>query len=449
MAEVPRTRYARNGSVHIAYQVFGEGETDLILILSWLTQSEHLWSEPGIATMLRRLSRFTRVILFDRRGSGMSDRVDPGALEEQMDDVRAVLDAAGSERAAVLSESEGAALACLFAATYPERVSGLVLWAPIARMVADEGYEWAWTEQQRAEWIEYVYWHWGEGTAADLLAPSRAADPAFKAWVGRMERLAQSPGAIRRTLEVVGEHDVRSVLPFIRTPTLVVRREGDLSTDPRHARYVAEHIPGARLLELPGRDNLVFVGDMEAPLAAFEEFVLGARPPRETERILATVLFTDIVSSTERAAEVGDSAWARMLDEHRTVVRAELALHGGREIKTLGDGFLATFDGPARGVRCALRIAERSEEAGMPVRAGLHTGECERDGDDVSGIAVHIAARVMGQAAAGEVLVSRTVADLVAGSGLAFAPRGPRELKGVPGAWELFAAQEALAAARS
>jgi len=242
---------------------------------------------------------------------------------------------------------------------------------------------------------------------------------------------------------------VRAVLPFIRTPTLVVRREGDVATNAKHSHYVAEHIPGARLVELPGRDNLVFVGDTDAPLAVFEEFVLGARPPREAERILATVLFTDIVASTERAAEVGDRTWARMLDEHRAMVRAELALHGGREIKTLGDGFLATFDGPARGVRCALAIAERSGDAGMPVRAGLHTGECELDGDDVSGIAVHIAARVMGEAGTGEVLVSRTVADLVAGSGLGFASRGARELKGVPGEWELFAAQEALAAART
>src|SRR4051794_38518661 len=338
----PRTRYARNGSVHIAYQVFGEGPRDLILILSWLAHSEHLWSEPQIATMLRRLGRFTRVILFDRRGSGMSDRVDPGALEEQMDDVLAVLAAAGSERAAILSESEGAALACLFAATHPERVSALMLWAPIPRMTAAEDYPWAWTPEQRAEWMEFTYWHWGEGSAAELLAPSRASDPQFRAWLGQMERLTQSPGALRRTLEVVGKHDVRSVLPLIRTPTLVARREGDVATDARHARYVAEHIPGARLLELPGRDNLVFVGDMEAALASIEEFLIGARAPQEMERILATVLFTDIVASTERAAEVGDAAWGRTLEEHRAIVRAELALHGGREIKTMGDGFLAT-----------------------------------------------------------------------------------------------------------
>jgi class 3 adenylate cyclase len=449
MAEVPRTRYARNGSVHLAYQVFGDGPRDLVFILSWLAQVDHLWNEPDIATMLRRLGRIARVILFDRRGSGMSDRVPPGPLEEQMDDVRAVLDAAGADRPAILSESEGAALACLFAATHPDRASALILWAPIPRMVASEDYPWGWTQEQRDEWTEYTYWHWGEGTPAELLAPSRAGDPAFRAWVGKLERLSQSPGAVRRTLQVIGDHDVRAVLPLIRTPTLVARREGDIATDAGHSRYVAEHIPGARLVELPGRDNLIFVGDMDSALGAVEEFLGAARPPKDPERILATVLFTDIVASTERAAEVGDRAWSRMLEEHRRVVREELALHDGHEVKTLGDGFLATFDGPARAIRSALSIARRSDAAELPVRAGLHTGECERDGDDVAGIAVHIAARVMGNAKAGEVLVSRTVADLVAGSGLGFASRGPTALKGVPGEWELFAAQEALAAARS
>jgi len=447
--EPPGTRYARNGSVHLAYQVFGEGPRDLILIVSWLSQFEHLWTDPAIATMLQRLGRFSRVILFDRRGAGMSDRVAPGPLEEQMDDILAVLDAAGAERPAILSESEGAALACLFAATHPDRVSALILWAPIPRMTWAEDYPWAWSEAAREEWMQFTYWHWGEGMTAELLAPSRAGDPGFKAWVGKLERLALSPGSLRQMLENVGRHDVRPLLPLIRTPTMVARREGDVATDARHARYVAEQIPGARYTELPGRDNLIFVGDIAQALGDMEEFLVGARPPVEPERILATVLFTDIVASTERAAEMGDREWAQALDEHRAMVRAELALHAGREVKTLGDGFLATFDGPARGIRCALRIAARSEEAGMPVRAGLHTGECERDGDDVSGIAVHIAARVMSEARPAEVLVSRTVADLVAGSGLSFSSRGARALKGVPGEWELFEAQEALAAARS
>ena len=439
--EPPRTRYARNGAVSLAYQVSGEGPRDILVIPSWLSTVEHLWTEPSIERMLRRLGSFGRVIIFDRRGSGMSDRTDYAPLEEQMDDILAVLTAAGSDQVAVISETEGTPLACLFAATHPDRVTALALFTPYPRMTRSDDYPYGWTEEQREEWIESAYWHWGEGSNSDGVAPSVSADPGFRAWVGRLERLTLSPGAVRPTLRIIGRHDVRAVLPLIRVPTLIMRRKDDVLTDPGHARYVVDHVPGARLVELPGRDPLLFVGDIEPMLEALEEFLTGARASREPVRVLATVLFTDIGASTAHAARLGDRAWAGVLEEHRQLVRAELARHGGREVKTLGDGFLAEFDGPARAIRCAQDVVRGSEQqAGVQIRAGLHTGECERDGDDLTGIAVHIAARVMGTAQPGEVLVSRTVADLVAGSGIGFASRGSHQLKGVPGDWELYAA---------
>jgi class 3 adenylate cyclase len=438
--EMPRTRYARNGSVHIAYQVVGDGPHDLLFITSWIAAIEHFWAEPHIAESLRRLSSFSRLVIFDRRGSGMSDRLPFASLEEQMDDVRAVLAAVGMPRVSVLSETEGTALACLFAATHPEQVESLALYSPISRFMADDDYPWGFDAAGRAEFTEVTYWHWGEGATAERLAPSLAGDPAFVDWYGRMERLSTSPGAVRDTMRTIGEQDVRAVLPLIRVPTLVLMRTENAVIDPRHARYVAEHIPGARLVEAGGRDQLFSAGDMNQLLDPLEEFLGVERAAPSPERVLATVLFTDIVGSTEQAARLGDREWSRRLDEHRTLVRAELARHGGREVKTMGDGFLADFDGPARAIRCALAITEGSAAAGLGVRAGVHTGEVERNNGDLSGLAVHIAARVLGEAGPSEVLVSRTVADLVAGSGLAFAPRGARTLRGVPGEWELFAA---------
>jgi class 3 adenylate cyclase len=437
---VTKTRYARNGSVHIAYQVFGEGDRDLILINSWLAAIEQLWEEPRLERMFTRLGSFMRVILFDRRGTGMSDRLPPAPLEEQMDDVIAVLDAAGADRPAVFAETEGTALACLLAATRPERVSSLALWSPMPRFTQTDDYPWGFTEEQRADWIEGIYWHWGQGTSAEVMAPSAAGDQEFARWVGRLERLTASPGAVRPMLRQVGEHDVRAVLPLIRVPTLVLRRTENRYVDARHTAYVCEQIPDATLVEVPGRDQLLFIGDTEPIIEQLQEFV-GAAPPRaDAQRVLATVLFTDIVGSTEHAARMGDSEWARVLADHRGLVRAELARHDGREVKTMGDGFLAVFDGPARAIRAGLAIAQGSDGQGLQVRAGVHTGECELKGDDVDGLAVHIAARVLDRAGPGEVLVSRTVGDLVAGSGLGFSSRGAHELKGLPGSWELLAA---------
>jgi len=439
--DVPATRYARNGAVSIAFQAFGDGPRTLLCINSWIHHVEHLWTEPRIAAMWRRLGDFTRVIIFDRRGSGLSDRLPPAPLEEQMDDVLAVLAAANADsRVSILSETEGTALACLFAATHPDRVEALALWSPIPRITAAPDYPFAFDQAQREQWIEESYWHWGEGLSAEPLSPSLGNDPEFRAWFGKLERLACGPGAVRATLRAIGETDVRAILPLIQAPTLVMRRRDNPRVDAQHAAYVCEHIPGARLVELPGRDQLVFLGDTDPVLTELEQFLGAAPRTPDPERVLATVLFTDIVGSTEQAARLGDRAWSERLEAHRALVRAELARHGGREVKTLGDGFLAVFDGPARAIRCALSVTQGSRAAGVEIRAGVHTGEVERDGQDVAGIAVHIAARVLGQARADEVLVSRTVADLVAGSGLAFTSRGAHELRGVPGSWELFAA---------
>ena len=435
-----RTRYARNGDVSLAYEVAGDGPHDILLINSWVSQMEHLWTEPRLARMFARLTSFARLVQFDRRGSGMSDRVPPAPLEEQMDDVIAVLDAAGAERAAVLAETEGTALAALFAATHPERVSALSLFAPIPRITAAPDYPWAHDPVRRESFIERTVAKWGEGVTVDSTAPAHARDTRLREWFGRMERLAVGPAAVEPAMRVIGQTDVREILPLIRVPTLIARREGDRRVDRRHAEYVRDHVPGARLVELPGTETILFLDDTDPLVDEIEELITGTRAARPPERVLATVLFTDIVGSTERAAEAGDRRWRELLDGHHALVRAALAAHGGDEVKTLGDGFLATFDGPARAVRCALEVAERSGAAGIPVRAGVHTGECERVGSDVAGIAVHIAARVLGEAGAGEVLVSRTVTDLVAGSGLHFSSRGPRALRGVPGEWELFQA---------
>jgi len=436
----PRTRYARSGGVSIAFQVAGDGPHDLLLVNSWVSQMEHLWTEPRVARMFDRVTTFARLIQFDRRGSGMSDRVPPAPLEEQMDDVLAVLDAAGSERAAVLAETEGSALACLFAATHPERVSSLSLFAPIPRITAAPDYPWAHDPMRRETFIARTVARWGEGVTADAMSTAFAGDAGLRDWFGRMERLAIGPAAVEPTMRVVGETDVREVLPLIRVPTLVVRRRDDTRVDRRHAEYVRDHVPGARFVELPGTESILFLDDTEPLVDGLEEIVTGSRAARPPERVLATVLFTDIVSSTERAAQLGDRRWRELLDGHHALVRDALAAYDGEEVKTMGDGFLATFDGPARAVRCALRVAERSGAAGIPIRAGIHTGECERVGSDVAGIAVHIAARVLAAAGAGQVLVSRTVTDLVAGSGLSFEPRGAHTLRGVPGEWELFQA---------
>ena len=434
------TRYAKSGDLHIAYQVAGSGPIDIVYVPTWIGQLEVLTEEPTIAAFLERVTRFARVISFDRRGSGLSDPwVGPPTLEDQIDDVLAVMEAAGSERAALMGSLEGGPLAMTFAASHPDRTTALVLYATFARARWAPDYDWAPHDEERAERIDRAVEQWGQGGVAMSIAPSRAGDPAFAQWAGKMERYAASPGTIRKIMQFVGETDVRHVLPTIRVPTLVMHRRDDQFLMVEHSRYIAEHVPGARYVELEGSDGLFSVGDSEAVLGEIEEFLTGARHEREADRVLATVMFTDIVGSTERAAELGDSQWRSLLDRHDRVVRRELDRHRGRYVKSTGDGVLATFDGPARAIRAAGAISQAVRPLGLEIRGGLHTGEVEVIGDDVGGLAVHIGARVMSHAGPGEVLVSSTVKDLVVGSGINFDERGVRELKGVPGEWRLFA----------
>ena len=435
----PVARYARSGDVHIAYIVEGEAPVDLLWIPPWISQVEYLWSEASMAAVLERLKRFARVITFDRRGSGLSDPLSGApTIEEQMDDVLAVLDAAGTERAAIAATLEGGPMAAMFAATHPDRVSHLIMYATFARAVWAPGYEWAWPAEQRDAKMRAGIENWGRGFVAGSVAESRTGDPRFMEWAGRLERLAASPATIERIFDLIGEFDVREVLPSIRVPALVMHRRDDSFIQVEHSRYLAEHIPGARYVELEGRDNMFAVGDSEAIMGEIEEFITGTRHAREPDRMLATVLFTDIVDSTRRAADLGDSSWREVLERHDHLFRRELEFHRGREVKRTGDGFLATFDGPARAIRCAASVTQAVEELGLELRAGLHTGELEVMSDDLGGLAVHIAARVMAAADAGEVLVSGTVKDLVVGSGIDFEDRGTHELRGVPGDWRLF-----------
>ena len=436
----PVAKYARSGDLNIAYIVEGKAPLDLVWVPTWVGQCEYLWSEPTLAAALEQLTRYSRFITFDRRGSGLSDPMfGAPTLEEQMDDVLAVMEAAGSERAAVMGSLEGGPMAALFAATHPDRTQALVLYATFARATWAPDYDWAWRAEERDQNSALLAENWGQGLVASGVAPSRQNDPDFMEWAGRLERLAASPTTISRILDLIGEFDVRHVLPSIRVPTLVAHRRDDSFIKVEHSRYLAEHIPGARYLELPGSDNLFSLGDADAFVGEVEEFLTGARQEREPDRMLATVLFTDICRSTERAAELGDSSWRKLLERHDELVRDQLGRHRGREVKHTGDGFLATFDGPARAIRCANSIAEGVRQLGIEIRSGLHTGECEVMKDDVGGLAVHIGARVMGAAGPSEVLVSSTVKDLVVGSGIEFEDKGARELKGVPGDWRLFA----------
>jgi class 3 adenylate cyclase/acetyl esterase/lipase len=433
------TRYARSGEAHIAYQTVGSGPVDLILLPGAFSHVEHQWEEPSFARFLRRLASFSRLIVFDVRGTGLSDRAaELPTLEEQIDDVLAVLDAVDSERAALFGLSQGGGLAALFAAAHPDRTSALVLFGAYARSTWADDYPWGRTPENYETLMRTADEGWGSGAFLPLVAPTMADDASFKLWWAKLERLSGSPGAILAFLRAQREADVRHVLPAIRVPTLILQRNDDAYRNPGSGRYFAETIPGAKYVELSGRDNLPYVGDQDAVLDEVEEFLTGARHAAEPDRVLATVLFTDIVGSTQRAAELGDRAWRDLLERHDALVRRELDRGRGREVDTAGDGFLATFDGPARAIRCAQAIAERVRDLGLEVRSGLHTGEIEVAGDHVRGIAVHIGARAAALAGPGEVLVTSTVKDLVAGSGIEFEERGEHELKGVPGAWRIF-----------
>ncbi len=434
------TRYAKSGDYHLAYSVTGEGPLDVLYVPTWLSQIEHLWESPKVNRFFERSAHLGRLIMFDRRGSGMSDPiVGAPTLEEQMDDVNAVLDAAGGcEDVVLLAALEGGPMACLYAATHPHRVRALILYSAWARVVQSEDIPWANPPEERERLMEFLADTWGTGARLDGLAPSEADDPEFRAWYAKLERLAASPNQIRILQKLIGEYDVRSVLPSIRVPTLVMHRRDDSLIDPRHSQYIAERIPGAKLVMLEGSDNLMVAGDSDAIIDEIEEFLTGARQVRAPDRVLATVMFTDIVDSTRRASEMGDRRWRELLESHDELVRRKLDYWSGREIKTMGDGFLATFDGPARAIQCAKAIAYDVNSLGVAIRAGLHTGECEMRGDDVSGMAVHIGARVGSLAGPGEVLVSSTVKDLVVGSGIDFADHGEHELKGVPGGWRVY-----------
>jgi pimeloyl-ACP methyl ester carboxylesterase len=437
----PETRYAKSGDVNIAYQVLGEGPRDLVYVPGWVTNLEVAWEHPGLARYYRRLASFSRLILFDKRGTGLSDRVPIDrlpTLEQRMDDVRAVMDEVGSERAAVMGHSEGGNMSILFTATYPERVEALVTYGIYVKRIWSPDYPWAPTPEEREKWLDLVGREWGGVVDLSTLAPTVADDPTFVRWWSRYLRMSASPQAAVALGRMNTEIDVRAVLPAIRVPTLVLHREGDRDVNAEEARYIATRIPGAKLVVFPGDDHLPWTPGMDDVLDEVEAFLTGERPRVEPDRVLATVLFTDIVDSTAWAGRLGDAAWRARLEEHQRMVRRELDLHRGHEVKTTGDGFLATFDGPARAIRCARGIRDAAGTLGLAVRAGVHSGECEMMGKDVGGIAVHIAARVLDEAAPGEVMVSRTVKDLVAGSGLAFEDRGERELKGL-GGWRLFA----------
>jgi pimeloyl-ACP methyl ester carboxylesterase len=434
------TRYADSNGVSIAYQVHGDDPLELVLVSGFVSQVELLAEEPGVARFFRSLASFSRLAIFDKRGQGLSDRPGPPpTLEESMDDLKAVIDAAGFERPALFAVSEGGPMSALYAATYPERVSSLVLFGTFSRMLAAPGFDAGVSEEALNRWEEVVRRDWGGPVALNVWAPSKVGDEWFERWWARLLRQGTSPAGATALMDLYREMDVRAILPAIDVPALVLHRRDDRMVPAAQGRYLAEQIPGARYVELPGEDHLPFAGDLDAVLAEVEEFLTGSRGAVEAERALATVLFTDIVGSTEWAAELGDRGWRQLLERHDAAVRRQLGLHRGREVKTMGDGFLATFDGPARAIRCAAALRDEVASMGIEVRAGIYTGEVELIGDDVGGIAVNIGARIGAEAVAGEVLVSSTVRELVVGSGLEFADRGVRTLKGAPGEWRLFA----------
>jgi pimeloyl-ACP methyl ester carboxylesterase len=436
----PETRYAKSGDLNIAYQVAGDGPFDLVYVPGWISNVELMWDEPAHAHMLGRLSSFARLILFDKRGTGLSDPVPldrPPTLEERMDDVRAVLDAVGSERSAIFGFSEGGNMSVLFAATYPERTTALALYGVFAKRIWSPDYPWAPTPEARAKEIEALEERWATHMDLDQLAPSENED--FKNRLATYFRRSASPGAAVALMRMNTQIDVREVLPAIQAPTLVLHRVGDRDVKVEEGRWIAEQIPGARFVELSGDAHTLWAGDTDSIIDEVEEFLTGARRASDSDRVLATVLFTDIVGSTAEAAALGDRRWRGLLQRHHEAVRRELGRFRGVEVDTVGDGVLAMFDGPARAVRCAAAIRSAVRALGIEVTAGVHTGEVERLGDGIAGIAVHTGARVAAAAGPGEVLVSSTVKELVAGSGLEFEDRGVHELRGVPGEWRLYA----------
>jgi class 3 adenylate cyclase len=443
LAQQPEVQYAQSGDLSIAYQVFGRGDLDLVFVPGFISNADLSWQAPLFKEFFARFASFARVITFDKRGTGLSERtLGFGSAEDRMDDIRAVMDTVGCERAALVGISEGGPLTTLFAATYPERVSALVLWGTFARVQQASDYPDGVDPAIVDPFIEGLVARWNTGKALRFFISEIPTDPETSAFVARYERTAATPSMVREIMHRNCEIDVRSALPAVNAPTLVVHRVDDNAVPFTCGKYLAEHIEGARLLALPGQWHLKGSdgGEAEA-LDAIEEFLTGRRhvDPVEVDRVLKTVVFTDIVGSTERAADLGDRRWRQLLDAHDATIRHELGRYRGEEIATTGDGFLAAFDGPGRAIACAQAIATRSRDLGLDIRAGVHTGECELRGDDLAGIAVHIGARVASLAEAGEVLVTSTVRDLVNGSGFEFGDRGRHELKGVPGEWQVLA----------
>jgi class 3 adenylate cyclase len=441
--KAPPTRYAKSGDLNIAYQVVGDGPFDLVYVPGWISNIEMMWTEPSYARLLGRFAKFSRLLLFDKRGTGLSDRVSNDhlpTLEQRMDDVRAVMDAAHSERAALFGHSEGSSMSILFAATYPARSIALALYGSFAKRFRSDDYPWAPTMEERLTLADEVEQGWGD---VDLkyYVPSRAGEDSVREWLSAYFRSGASPAAAAGLLRMNSRNDVRAVLSAVRVPTLVMHASGDRDVKVEEGRYVAAHINGARFLEIQGGDHIWFLSPQaDEILDAIEEFFTGVRPTLEPDRFLATVLFTDVVNGTARAAELGDRRWGELVERHHALVRGELGRHRGSEVDTAGDGFFATFDAPGRAVRCAMAIRDRVRDLGLEIRAGVHTGECEVIAGKTGGIAAIVGARVREQAAPGEVLVTSTVRDLTSGSGIEFEQRGTRVLKGVPREWQLFAA---------
>jgi len=437
--QTPRTHYAKSADVNVAYQVFGDGPSTIVYAPGWISNIEIMWEDPLWTAFMRRLGAFARVIHFDKRGTGLSDRdVGYPTLDDRMDDIRAVMDAAGVERAAIFGASEGGNMATMFAAAHPDRVTHLILFGCFARREPAPDYPWAPSLEARGRWIASLERDWGQAIDISGIAPSRLGDRAFAAWFGRLERMASSPGAASRLARLNTKIDVREVLPAIRVPTLVMHRSRDRDSKVEEGRYLAAHIPGARFRELDGDDHIFWTQQVEEIAGEIEEFVTGVRTEAVSDTRLATILCTDIVGSTARQAALGDAAWAALSAQHDTAVRAVLRRLQGEEINTTGDGFLAAFDSPGRAIRAAFAIQDATRALGLRVRAGLHTGECSRNAGSLAGIAVTIAVRVAALAGGGEVLASRTVRDLAVGAGFAFSDRGEHVLKGAPGTWAVL-----------
>ena len=436
------TRYARSGDTHIAYQVVGQGPIDIVYVPGWVSHVELCWEEPTYARFLNQLSSFSRLIMFDKRGTGLSDRVRDDqlpTLEERMDDLNVVMDGAASESAEIFGFSEGGSLSALFAATYPERASSLVMFGAFAKRIWSQDYPWAPTPEEREKEYELIEREWGNLIDLEHYVPSMVSNEGFTRRLATYFRRSASPGAAVTLLKMNTQIDITNVLPTIHVPTLVIHRTGDRDVKVEEGRWLADRIPGARFKEIQGIDHLPWVGDQDSIIGEVQEFLTGARPASEESRVLATIMFTDIVESTQRAINVGDQDWTTLLDDHDRICKDSIDRFRGRLVKKTGDGVLATFDGPGRGISCAKEILERVRTLGLEIRCGLHTGECEIRGEDTAGIAVHLTARVSALAGPGELLVSRTVRDLVAGSGVEFEDRGIHELRGFPEEWQLFA----------